>query len=178
MLIAPCSATALGTAKSEASTPDPSRTSAACQRSVLEPKVTSGAVRQRKFVIDRLWPILLKNSSAFQELARGLYTCPSFMEVRIMMGQSIVQDQLSYAFNLEDHVPSDHLLRGADRFLDLGELRQHLAPLYSHMGRPSINPEFSPHAGDRLLPWHPIRTPTLRRSPSQLGLPLVNRVGR
>ena len=58
-----------------------------------------------------------------------------------MMGQSIVQDQLFYAFNLEDHVPCDHLLRGVDRFLDLGELRQHLAPFYSHTGRPSIDPE-------------------------------------
>ena len=58
-----------------------------------------------------------------------------------MMGQSIVQDQLFYAFNLEDHVPRDHLLRGVDRFLDLAELRQHLAPFYSHTGRPSIAPE-------------------------------------
>ncbi len=58
-----------------------------------------------------------------------------------MMGQSIVKDQLFYAFNLEDHVPRDHLLRGVDRFLDLGELRQHLAPFYSHTGRPSIDPE-------------------------------------
>lgn len=63
------------------------------------------------------------------------------MEVCIMMGQSIVQDQLFYAFNLEDHVPGDHLLRGVDRFLDLGDLRQHLAPFYSHTGRPSIDPE-------------------------------------
>ncbi|WP_145759834.1 IS1182 family transposase [Variovorax atrisoli] len=58
-----------------------------------------------------------------------------------MMGRSTVQDQLFYAFNLEDHVPRDHLLRGVDRFLDLGELRQHLAPFYSHTGRPSIDPE-------------------------------------
>jgi transposase len=63
------------------------------------------------------------------------------MEVRIMMGRSTVQDQLFYAFNLEDHVPRDHLLRGVDRFLDLGELRQHLAPFYSHTGRPSVDPE-------------------------------------
>jgi len=37
--------------------------------------------------------------------------------------------------------PSDHLLRGIDRFLDLGELRRHLAPFYSHTGRPSVDPE-------------------------------------
>ncbi len=50
-------------------------------------------------------------------------------------------DRLFYSFNLDTHVPPDHLLRGVDRFLDLGELRRHLAPFYSHTGRPSIDPE-------------------------------------
>ena len=59
-----------------------------------------------------------------------------------MMGQQAgSQDQLFYSFNLDSHVPSDHLLRGVDRFLDLGDLRRHLAPFYSHTGRPSIDPE-------------------------------------
>src|ERR687891_2111989 len=59
-----------------------------------------------------------------------------------MMGQQGAgQDRLFYSFNLDDHVPQDHLLRGVDRFLDLGELRKHLAPFYSHTGRPSIDPE-------------------------------------
>jgi transposase len=59
-----------------------------------------------------------------------------------MMGQSGGdQDRLFYSFNLEQHVPADHLLRGIDRFLDLGDLRQHLAPFYSHTGRPSVDPE-------------------------------------
>lgn len=58
-----------------------------------------------------------------------------------MMGQAASQDQLFYAFNLADHVPRDHLLRGIDHFLNLGDLRQHLAPFYSHTGRPSIDPE-------------------------------------
>ena len=35
-----------------------------------------------------------------------------------MMGQQAgAQDQLFYSFNLEAHVPADHLLRGIDRFL-------------------------------------------------------------
>ena len=51
------------------------------------------------------------------------------------------QAPLFYAFNLEDHIPADHLLRGIDRFLDLSALRQHLAPFYSHTGRPSVDPE-------------------------------------
>ena len=59
-----------------------------------------------------------------------------------MMGQQAGnQDRLFYSFNLDDHVPADHLLRDIDRFLDLGELRPHLTPFYSHTGRPSIDPE-------------------------------------
>jgi len=58
-----------------------------------------------------------------------------------MMGRHSAQDNLFYSFNLEDHVPSDHLLRSIDQFFDLGNLRSHLAPFYSHTGRPSIDPE-------------------------------------
>ncbi|MDO9314604.1 MAG: IS1182 family transposase [Burkholderiaceae bacterium] len=59
-----------------------------------------------------------------------------------MMGQrGGAQDKLFYCFNLDDHVPRDHLLRGIDQVLDLGDLRKHLAPFYSHTGRPSIDPE-------------------------------------
>ena len=59
-----------------------------------------------------------------------------------MMGSQMSgQERLFYSFNLDDHIPSNHLLRGVDRFLDLNELREHLAPFYSHTGRPSIDPE-------------------------------------
>jgi len=59
-----------------------------------------------------------------------------------MMGrQTGGQDKLFYAFNLEDHIPSNHLLRGINRFLDLSDLRHHLSEFYSHTGRPSIDPE-------------------------------------
>ena len=59
-----------------------------------------------------------------------------------MMGrQGGVQDQLFYSFHLDRYVPSDHLLRGINHFLDLSELRQHLAAFYSNTGRPSIDPE-------------------------------------
>jgi len=57
-----------------------------------------------------------------------------------MTGQCGSQDQLFYSFNLDEQVPSDHLLRGVDRFLDLGDLRKHLASFYSHTGRRSIDP--------------------------------------
>src|SRR5438876_200165 len=59
-----------------------------------------------------------------------------------MMGQQGAgQDRLFYSFDLDDHVPQDHLLRGVNQFLDLSELRQHLAAFYSHTGRPSVDPE-------------------------------------
>ena len=51
------------------------------------------------------------------------------------------QDELFYSFNLDEVVPEDHLLRQIDQFLDFSELREHLAPYYSHTGRPSVDPE-------------------------------------
>jgi transposase len=38
-------------------------------------------------------------------------------------------------------VPSDHLLRRIDQFLDLESVRAELRPFYSKIGRPSIDPE-------------------------------------
>ena len=59
-----------------------------------------------------------------------------------MMGERRVdQAALFYTFSLEDHVPASHLLRSIDRFAELEGLRAHLAPFYSAMGRPSIDPE-------------------------------------
>jgi transposase len=59
-----------------------------------------------------------------------------------MMGyRQVEQAALFYEFSLERHVPADHLLRSIDRFVDLGEVRQELAPFYSSIGRPSIDPE-------------------------------------
>jgi transposase len=59
-----------------------------------------------------------------------------------MMGERLVmQENLFYEFRLEEHVPSDHLLRRIDRFADCSELRQHLAGYYSATGRPSVDPE-------------------------------------
>jgi len=59
-----------------------------------------------------------------------------------MMGQQGEdRAKLFYEFCLEDRVPVDHLLRKIDRFLDLRALRQELAPFYSTIGRPSIDPE-------------------------------------
>ncbi len=59
-----------------------------------------------------------------------------------MMGERQTdQPELFYGFSLERHVPSDHLLRSIDRFVDLGDIRVQLRPFYSDTGRPSIDPE-------------------------------------
>src|SRR6476661_5830066 len=51
------------------------------------------------------------------------------------------QGQLFYEFDLGEAVPEDHLVRKIDTALDLSWLRGELAPHYSSMGRPSIDPE-------------------------------------
>jgi transposase len=51
------------------------------------------------------------------------------------------QDALFYEFSLERHVPAEHLLRLIDRFVELDVVRRELAPFYSEVGRPSIDPE-------------------------------------
>ena len=47
-----------------------------------------------------------------------------------MLGEQVgLQDRLFYAFDLEDRVPSDHLLRRIDAVLDLSWLRAELSAL-------------------------------------------------
>lgn len=46
-----------------------------------------------------------------------------------MMGsRQVVQGALFYEFSIDEHVPANHLLRAIDRFIDLSDLRSHLAP--------------------------------------------------
>jgi transposase len=61
-----------------------------------------------------------------------------------MMGQQTVdQSQLFYLFNLEQRIPAGHLLRRINPIVAqvLADLRATLAPFYSDIGRPSIDPE-------------------------------------
>jgi hypothetical protein len=59
-----------------------------------------------------------------------------------MMGERVeTQAALFYEFDLERHVPGDHLLRSIDRFVELAAIRSRLRPFYSAIGRPSIDPE-------------------------------------
>jgi len=55
-----------------------------------------------------------------------------------MMGrQTVDQSQLFYLFNLEEQIPADHPIVTSV----LVDLREKLAPFYSDIGRPSIDPE-------------------------------------
>lgn len=61
-----------------------------------------------------------------------------------MMGrQTADQSQLFYLLNLEEYIPADHLLRRLNPIVTgvLVSLREKLAPFYSDIGRPSIDPE-------------------------------------
>jgi transposase len=61
-----------------------------------------------------------------------------------MMGrQTGDQSQLFYLFNLERRIPTGHLLRRINPIVTrvLADLRKKLAPFYSDIGRPSIDPE-------------------------------------
>lgn len=58
-----------------------------------------------------------------------------------MMGRlKGAQEQLFYSFCLEEAVPADHRVRAIAAVLDLSWVRGELAPYYSPLGRPSIDP--------------------------------------
>src|SRR5260370_13075882 len=50
------------------------------------------------------------------------------------------QRHLFYEFRLDEVVPADHLVRKVDAVLDLSWVHAELAPHYSRVGRPSIDP--------------------------------------
>lgn len=59
-----------------------------------------------------------------------------------MMGERLVPQKAPfYGFDLNEHVPADHLLRSIGRFVELTDIRRELALYYSAIGRPSIFPE-------------------------------------
>jgi transposase len=59
----------------------------------------------------------------------------------MMDERRVMQEALFYGFSLERRVPDNHILRRIDRFVDLSEVRAHLGPYYSDVGRPSTDPE-------------------------------------
>jgi transposase len=76
------------------------------------------------------------------ELTKPSPTLAAKSLIRSMMGERrVMQEALFYGFSLERHVPDGDLLRKIDRFVDLSDVRAHLEPYYSEVGRPSIDPE-------------------------------------
>ena len=89
-----------------------------------------------------------------------------------MMGERLVmQESLFYEFRLEDHVPSDHLLRAIDRFVDCSELRRHLAGFYIEHGPPPtahIRPRaVSACRKAALLPYAALASTAPKRTPAE-----------
>ena len=61
-----------------------------------------------------------------------------------MMGRrSGDQPSFIYQFRLDERIPKDHLLRRIDGFVTaaLADMHERLAPSYSEIGRPSVDPE-------------------------------------
>ena len=56
-----------------------------------------------------------------------------------MMGR-LKRRSVSYSFCLDEVVPDDHLVRQISSVLDLSWVHTELAPYYSSIGRPSIDP--------------------------------------
>ncbi|WP_156936902.1 hypothetical protein [Bradyrhizobium sp. WSM2254] len=75
-----------------------------------------------------------------------------------MMGrQRAGQAQFSYSFHLEERVPASDLLRKIEVFVSqaLADVHREMAAFYSHIGRPSIDPEyglFKPASSTRVNP--------------------------
>src|SRR5919197_3574712 len=50
------------------------------------------------------------------------------------------QEQFFYSFRLDEAVPNDHPVREIAAVLDLSWVHSELAPYYSRLGRPSVDP--------------------------------------
>lgn len=58
-----------------------------------------------------------------------------------MLGENKKQEAMFYHIRMEDMVPENHLLRLIDKHIDFSFIRAKVKDLYSHTGRPSIDPE-------------------------------------
>jgi transposase len=68
--------------------------------------------------------------------------CGNFWEKEEpLLGESRRSERIFYYVRMEDIVPENHLLRLIDRHIDLKFIRDKVKHLYSHTGRPSIDPE-------------------------------------
>jgi transposase len=58
-----------------------------------------------------------------------------------MRGKQRREESLFTYVRLEDLVPKEHILRAIDRWIDFSSIEEKTRDLYSHTGRPSIDPE-------------------------------------
>jgi transposase len=58
-----------------------------------------------------------------------------------LLGENKKQEAMFYHIKMEDMVPANHLLRLIDKYIDFSFIREKVKHLYSHTGRPSIDPE-------------------------------------
>lgn len=58
-----------------------------------------------------------------------------------MLGENQRKEPMFYYVRIEDMIPADHLLRLVDEHVRLGFIRDRVKHLYSHTGRPSVDPE-------------------------------------
>lgn len=58
-----------------------------------------------------------------------------------MLGESQRKEPMFYYVRMEEMIPATHLLRLIDKHIDLNFIRDKVKHLYSHTGRPSIDPE-------------------------------------
>jgi transposase len=58
-----------------------------------------------------------------------------------LIGENKKQEPMFHYIRLEDMVPENHMLRLVDKYIDFSFIREKVKHLYSHTGRPSIDPE-------------------------------------
>jgi len=58
-----------------------------------------------------------------------------------LLGENRRSEAMFYYVRMEEMVPENHLLRLVDKHIDLNFIRDKVKHLYSHTGRPSIDPE-------------------------------------
>jgi transposase len=58
-----------------------------------------------------------------------------------VIGEKKKEDKLFYYLRPEALIPEDHILRLIDRYIDFSFIRPKVEHLYSHTGRPSVDPE-------------------------------------
>jgi len=58
-----------------------------------------------------------------------------------MLGEQTREEPLFYFLRVDELIRPDHILRLIDRYVDFAFIRPKVKPLYSHTGRPSVDPE-------------------------------------